>query len=76
MARYIYNSPQQEYEKYCHMLWEESQKMDIRRLEQQVLAKMASRNDYQSYYYRPATAKYHRVAKKAADELEALEGDN
>lgn len=76
MARYVYPSPQQDYEKMCHMLHEESEKMDIRRLEKQIKAKMAERNDYQAWYYRPGIAKYHRVAKQAADDLEALEGDN
>lgn len=76
MARYVYPSPQQDYEKMCHMLHEESEKMDIRRLEKQIKTKMAERNDYQAWYYRPGIAKYHRVAKKAADDLEALEGDN
>lgn len=76
MARYIYASPQQEYEKMCHMLHEEQELMAIRKLEREIREKMSERNDFQSYYYRPGIAKYHRVAKKAADELEALEGDN
>lgn len=76
MARYIYPSPQQEYEKMLHNIWEEQEKMGVRKLEKQIREKMAERNDYQAYYYKPATAKYHRVAKQAANELEALEGDN
>lgn len=76
MARYIYASPQQEYEKLCHMVWEEQQKVDLRRLEQKIRNKMAERHDTQAYYYRPAIAKYHRVAKEAADYEESLEGDN
>lgn len=58
------------------MLLEESEKMDLRRLEKQIKDKMAERNDYQAWYYRPGIAKYHRVAKQAADDLEALEGEN
>lgn len=76
MAQYIYPSPQQEYEKMLHNIWEEQEKMNVRRLEKQIRAKMAERNDYQAYYYKPSTAKYHRVAKQAADELDSLEGDN
>jgi NADH dehydrogenase (ubiquinone) 1 beta subcomplex subunit 5 len=76
MARYIYNSPQQEYEKFCHMAAEEDEKIAIRKLEVKIREKMAERNDFQAYYYRPGIAKYHRVAKKAADDLESLEGDN
>jgi NADH dehydrogenase (ubiquinone) 1 beta subcomplex subunit 5 len=30
LARYIYPSPQQEYEKHCHMLYEENEKALIR----------------------------------------------
>lgn len=59
----------------CHLLNEEQQLMEIRSLEKKIRAKMAERNDYQAYYYRPGIAKYHRVSKQAADELEALEGD-
>lgn len=76
MARYIYASPQQQYEKMCHMVHEEQEKMAIRKLEKEIREKMSTRNDFQAYYYRPGIAKYHRVAKQAADELEALEGDN
>ena len=76
MARYFYASPQQEYEKMCHSLNEEQEKMAIRKLEKKIRETMAERNDFQSYYYRPAIAKYHRVAKQASDELAALEGDN
>lgn len=76
MARYTYNNPQQEYEKMCHSLAEEQDKINIRKLEAKIREKMAERHDYQSYYYRPGIAKYHRVAKQAADDLEALEGSN
>uniref|UniRef100_A0A2M4ACR1 NADH dehydrogenase [ubiquinone] 1 beta subcomplex subunit 5, mitochondrial n=1 Tax=Anopheles triannulatus TaxID=58253 RepID=A0A2M4ACR1_9DIPT len=75
ISRYILPSPQQEYEKMLHHLHEENEKAMIRALEKQVREKMAERNDYQSYYYRPAVGKYHRVAKEAAEELEALRGD-
>lgn len=58
-----------------HNLYEENEKAQIRGLEKQVRAKMAERNDYQAYYYRPAIAKYHRVSKEAADYLESIRGD-
>lgn len=44
-------------------------------LEGEIRRKMSERNDYQAYYYRPTVAKYHRISKEAADELEALRGD-
>lgn len=76
LARYVYPSPQQEYEKMLHVLQEETERMALRKLEKQVREKMAERQDYQSYYYRPAIAKYVRVSKETADELVELRGDN
>lgn len=75
ISRYIYTSPQEEYEKTLHTIYVEQQKMKLRKLEKEIKEKMAERRDYQAYYYRPVTAKYHRVAKQVADELDALEGD-
>jgi NADH dehydrogenase (ubiquinone) 1 beta subcomplex subunit 5 len=75
IARYIYPSPQQEYEKTCHFIYEEQEKIKIRELEAKIKAKMGERKDYQAYYYRPATAKYHRIAREVTDELDALQGD-
>ncbi|KAH8415497.1 hypothetical protein KR222_001097 [Zaprionus bogoriensis] len=75
IARYMLNSQQQEYEKSCHYLYEENEKAQIRLLESKIREKMSERNDYQAYYYRPTVAKYHRISKEAADELEALRGD-
>lgn len=76
ISRYIYCSPQQDYEKQCHAIYEEQEKIKLRKLEALIHAKMGERRDYQAYYYRPATAKYHRVAKEVSDGLEALQGDN
>ncbi|EDW41222.1 NADH dehydrogenase [ubiquinone] 1 beta subcomplex subunit 5, mitochondrial [Drosophila sechellia] len=75
ISRYILNSEQQNYEKSLHYLYEENEKAQIRLLEDEVRRKMSERNDYQAYYYRPSVAKYHRISKEAADELEALRGD-
>ncbi|XP_075161305.1 NADH dehydrogenase (ubiquinone) SGDH subunit [Haematobia irritans] len=76
IARYILTSPQQEYEKSMHHLFEEDEKAKIRKLEEQIRAKMSERNDYKAYYYRPAIAKYHRISKESADALEEIRGDN
>lgn len=59
----------------CHALYEENEKAQLRKLERQIKDKMADRQDYQAYYYRPASAKYHRVSKEAADYLESIRGD-
>lgn len=75
ISRYIYTSPQEEYERTLHVIYEEQQKMKLRKLEAQIKSTMAERRDYQAYYYRPVIAKYHRVAKQVAEELEELSGD-
>lgn len=76
IARYIHPSPQQEYEKMCHFIHEESEKLKLRELESRVKAMIGERRDYQAYYYKDVTAKYHRIAHKTAKELEAIYGDN
>lgn len=75
MSRYLYPSPQQQYEKMLHTMHEENERAQLRLLETKIRAKMAERNDYQAYYYRPAIGKYHRVSKEAADYLESIRGD-
>ncbi|XP_052746816.1 NADH dehydrogenase [ubiquinone] 1 beta subcomplex subunit 5, mitochondrial-like [Bicyclus anynana] len=76
IARYIHNSPQQEYEKFLHFIDEEKQKAKLRALEKQVLSKMAERHDYKSYYYRPVYNKYIRINKKIGDSLIMEMGDD
>ncbi|XP_066997029.2 NADH dehydrogenase [ubiquinone] 1 beta subcomplex subunit 5, mitochondrial isoform X2 [Anabrus simplex] len=75
LARYVFPSPQQEYEKLMHYTFEEDEKAKIRLLERKIREKMAERNDYQAYYYRPVMAKYVRISKEASDYLESLRGD-
>lgn len=75
IARYMLNSPQQDYEKYLHHIFEEEERRRLRRLENQIKEKIKERHDYQAYYYRPVLAKYHRLSKEAADYLESLRGD-
>ncbi|XP_063699253.1 NADH dehydrogenase [ubiquinone] 1 beta subcomplex subunit 5, mitochondrial [Culicoides brevitarsis] len=70
LARYLYSSPQQEYEKMCHAIFEEDEKMQMRKLEQQVKEKMKEYQDYEAYYYRPVTAKYLRFQKKVTENQE------
>ncbi|XP_043280854.1 NADH dehydrogenase [ubiquinone] 1 beta subcomplex subunit 5, mitochondrial [Venturia canescens] len=64
IARYIYNPPQMEYEKYLHYLWEESELIKIRRLEAQIHDLMYERKDYRAYYYQPYEGKYIRSSYK------------
>ncbi|KAJ0174538.1 hypothetical protein K1T71_009646 [Dendrolimus kikuchii] len=76
IARYIHTSPQQEYEKFMHCIDEEQQRIKLRRLEKQIVEKMAERKDYQAYYYKPMVNKYLRINKKTGDELYDRLGDD
>uniref|UniRef100_A0A1L8DZQ8 NADH dehydrogenase [ubiquinone] 1 beta subcomplex subunit 5, mitochondrial n=3 Tax=Nyssomyia neivai TaxID=330878 RepID=A0A1L8DZQ8_9DIPT len=76
IARYMSTPPQQEYEKYCHHIYEENEKRQVRAVEAKVKDLMRERSDYQAYYYRAVIAKYHRVAKKTAKDLEEVYGNN
>ncbi|KAF5277432.1 hypothetical protein FQA39_LY06245 [Lamprigera yunnana] len=75
IVRYIMTSPQQEYEKYLHHVYEEREKQIMRQLENEIKVKMHDRQDYQAYYYRPVMSKYHRISREVADKLEATSGD-
>lgn len=55
-----------------HLIQEEQEKVQLRRLEAQVKSKMSERHDYQAYYYRPAIGKYARISKETADKLKDL----
>uniref|UniRef100_A0A023FCR7 NADH dehydrogenase [ubiquinone] 1 beta subcomplex subunit 5, mitochondrial n=1 Tax=Triatoma infestans TaxID=30076 RepID=A0A023FCR7_TRIIF len=74
LARNVFTSPQQEYEKYLHLIYEEDEKMKITKLEKQITEKMMERQDYQAYYYQPISAKYARIAKKDAEKLADIAG--
>lgn len=71
----MYPSPQQEYEKYLHFIAEEKERMMLRAVENAVKDKMGTRKDYQSYYYKPAIGKYHRISKEQVEFLESIQGD-
>ncbi|CAH2006614.1 unnamed protein product [Acanthoscelides obtectus] len=75
IARYMLNDPQQDYEKYLHFIYEEQERIKLRRLEKRIKEKMGERQDYQAYYYRPVLAKYHRISREAADYLETIRGE-
>lgn len=47
----------------------------FRKLEKEIANKMAERNDYQVYYYRPVMGKYLRVSKEVTDDYKRKEGD-
>lgn len=75
LARYIYSPPQQDYEKWCHQWYEDAERRQLRILDKQVKELMRQRNDYEAYYYRPATAKYVRLSRDNAEHLLDVVGD-
>lgn len=50
--------------------------MKLRELEKQIKAKMAERQDYQAYYYRPMVNKYLRRDKEMGDEAHDRLGEH
>lgn len=60
----------------CHFIFEEAEKLKLREIESRVKDLIAERRDYQAFYYKEVTAKYHRIAHKTAKELEAIYGDD
>ncbi|XP_023020727.2 NADH dehydrogenase (ubiquinone) SGDH subunit [Leptinotarsa decemlineata] len=75
IARYIMTDPQQDYEKYLCFMFMEEERRQLRKIERDIKQKLAERNDYQAYYYRPITANYHKITKEAADYLETIRGE-
>jgi len=53
LARYIYGSPQKDYEKTCFAIWEADQIRKIRILEKMVWDRMEKRVDYRYGYFTP-----------------------
>lgn len=76
MAKWIFATPQQDYEKHLHVLYTENEKRQLRFLEEKVEQLIRKRRDYEAYYYRPVTAKGLRISKEAADYLQSIWGDN
>lgn len=66
----------QDYEKFMHFLDEEQQRIKLRALEKEIIKKMAERQDYQAYYYKPMVNKYLRMNKRTGDELYNRIGDD
>lgn len=76
MARYIYPTPQQEYEKHLHVIYVENEKRQLRFLEERVKELIRQRRDYEAYWYHPVTAKNLRISRDATNYLQTLWGDN
>ncbi|XP_042891540.1 NADH dehydrogenase [ubiquinone] 1 beta subcomplex subunit 5, mitochondrial-like [Penaeus japonicus] len=74
LARYVYTSHQQDYEKYLHFMYEENEKKQMRLLEKKVRDLMAERGDTQAYYYRPILTKYHQMVREQYQNLKDTRG--
>ncbi|KAJ8686482.1 hypothetical protein QAD02_022276 [Eretmocerus hayati] len=74
LARYIYCSPQKDYEKSLHAIWIEGQVIEVRKLEKKVWALMAERQDYKYNYFIPynnsATKEFRELLKRSNDNME------
>ncbi|KAL0103621.1 hypothetical protein PUN28_017714 [Cardiocondyla obscurior] len=72
--RYLFPSPQQEYEKQLHIIYHESQLRKVRCLEHQVNQAMALNRDYRSNYFKEFYgAKYLHLYKRRNDERSELD---
>ncbi|KAG0692825.1 NADH dehydrogenase [ubiquinone] 1 beta subcomplex subunit 5, mitochondrial [Chionoecetes opilio] len=69
LSRYVYNSHQQDYEKYLHYLYEENEKKQMRLIEKRVKELMQTREDSQAYYYRPILTKYHKMVREEYEQM-------
>ncbi|XP_012276875.1 NADH dehydrogenase [ubiquinone] 1 beta subcomplex subunit 5, mitochondrial [Orussus abietinus] len=58
LARYVYHSPQQDYELYAFHMYEQTEIMKIKLLQKKIVKLIEEREDYKAFYYRPAITKY------------------
>lgn len=70
--RYLFPSPQQEYEKFLHHLYHQDQLARVRHLEKQVKYAMGTRRDYRGPYFKEFYAskylyQYRETLDKAND---------
>lgn len=76
MARYMFQSPQQDYEKRMHVIYINHEKRMLGFLEDKVKKLIKQRRDYEAFYYRPVSAKDFRLSKEASTYLQSLWGDD
>lgn len=67
-VRYIQTLPQQDYEKYLHVMYIEDKCMKARKLEARVHDLIYERKDYRYFYYFPVSAKESYKMRLAAKE--------
>ncbi|XP_071536727.1 NADH dehydrogenase [ubiquinone] 1 beta subcomplex subunit 5, mitochondrial [Panulirus ornatus] len=74
LAKYLYTSHQQDYEKYLHFMYEENEIKQMKLIEKKVHKVMAERGDSQAYYYRPILTKYQRMVRENYEQLQNSRG--
>lgn len=67
-VRYIHTLPQQDYEKYLHVMYIEKKCMEARKLEKRVRDLVDARRDYRYFYYVPVSAKESYKMRLAVQE--------
>lgn len=73
LQRYVVPSPQQEYEKYLHYVYNEQQVRKVRMLESQVHYLMGTQRDYRGPFFREGYgSKYLYLYRKSLDESRNL----
>lgn len=75
MAKWIYPSPQERYERALHNFYIYEEMRQLMFLEDKVKQLIKKRRDYEAFYYTPVSAKDVRLSKKAINYLESIWGD-
>jgi len=63
IAKHWTKSYQQEYEMMIQFLYEEEYKQKLRLAEKRVKKMIAEKQDFEAYYYEPATARYQQFVR-------------
>lgn len=75
MAKWIYPSPQERYERHLHVMYVYEETRQLMFLEDKVKQLIKKRRDYEAFYYKPVSAKDIRLSKQAINYLESIWGD-
>ncbi|XP_046562518.1 NADH dehydrogenase [ubiquinone] 1 beta subcomplex subunit 5, mitochondrial-like [Haliotis rubra] len=74
LAKHVYESPEQRYERTLHVLHDQNEKRKFKLLDQKVKDLMSSRQDYKGWYYVPMDKSRIDRAKEAAEYDRKLQG--
>ena len=74
LAKYVFPSDQQDYEKTLAFFHDEDNQVRYRKLKAEIKRKMRERDDYKLFYYEDPYAKYIRVNQEDAVKARAVWG--